>query len=196
MSLFCLWLLAPVSAWALGPFYLTGTLGHEAIQGYPVAEGSLFFGGYGLRGTKLLGQTAFTDRPGGSATEPSRFRLEGDPQFFSVLKALDRRDYPPKQGLPFDFMTAYFGLGYSNSPLTLTQRQYGISGGQVVLSESTEEVSTQQWMGQFGFLAGQSVAAIDLKLFYLIGQSRPGHLLNEAQRYYAWGMLFSVGVGF
>lgn len=187
-------LLGPQVAWAVSPVYLAGTLNHDLVSEQPNAEATLLLGNWGFRATLQKGFRAFSTAPQGS--QQQAYRLEGDPMFLSLLRPVATQRYQPRQGLPFDFMSAYAALGYSGDSLTLTRTTYSAQSSQVVAIEEQETLAVPQMLAQFGLLAGQSFAAIDLKVQYQWGRSPAGQLSDVERTFSAWGLVLGVGIGF
>lgn len=124
------------------------------------------------------------------------YKVEGDYKMPMILKMVDYKSFEGGNKGPFDFLTAYFGVGYANLDMKISKKTYSASGGQMVLSNSSENVNTPVYATSVGFYGGEKFVVVDTRLRYLKGEIKDSDIVDHKIKFDDWSIIISLGVGF
>jgi hypothetical protein len=194
---FYLW--HPFSLTAQSRFHFSVTTGFEITRGYmPGYDLTILYNNsWGMRYT-IITDVEFSE---GTAIEKfsdsvSAYNLRGDLQFPILLRTIDYRSFNKQSMIPFDFLTAYTGIGYQDIAATLTTRSYTINSNELThtLIETNVNVPTTGLV--FGFYGGEKFVVIDGKLIYFKGETEQKLPSGRRLSFDHWLIQISVGIGF
>lgn len=132
---------------------------------------------------------------GGSQSIHS-YAIKGDYKMPMLLKMVDYKSFQGNKKGPFDFLTAYYGLGFANLDLQIHKTAYSASGGDLIRTWETENVNAPVYAASVGFYGGEKFMVIDTRLRYIKGEIKNSQLLEDQVKFDDWSIIFSLGVGF
>lgn len=122
--------------------------------------------------------------------------VEGNLKHLTILRALDFRTYDQSGSTPFDFLTAYWGVGYSQNSLDFFKTEYQAQSGQLILSESSDRIEVSTFSLSIGFYGGEKSVVVDTRLQYLRSVISNSDLLDQEIEVNQWKILIAIGLGY
>jgi hypothetical protein len=188
-------ILHPALLQALQPIHLSATAGYDLFNQYwPCYDITLLINNrWGIRYSEVTDVTFLTTLEEGQSVKHNEVR--GDIQLPILIKTLDYTSFPEDGGKVFDFLTAYWGLGYNKFELTVVQREYHASSNSLGRVSREETVYSPVTALTFGLYGGDSFLVVDFRLLYLRGSIDSSDLADKTE-FDKWLMLFSLGIAF
>jgi len=178
---------------------LSATMNYELINGYfPGYDLTLLINkSWGIRMTSLPDFIFLeTGKPITNTSSVIINEIQGDLNFAMALKLIDYLSYQNNASIPFDYLTAYIGMGYNRVNPKLTQRKFFIQNSIINEQRNYETVEIPVTALSFGFYGGQSFLVIDGRIMYLKGKTEDSQFLESKYELDQWLFLLSIGIGF
>lgn len=192
-------LLCPFTLGAQSLFHFSATTGYEITQDYaPGYDFTVLYNNrWGVRysiipDVKLSEKTDLVNR----SDSVSTYDLKGNLEFPTFLRTIDYKAFNKQNAIPFDFLTAYVGIGYSNVTAELTENRYTVNTSMLTQNSSKTDVDAPTTFLVFGFYGGERFVVIDGKLLYFRGSVDPDGTEGRKIEFDHWLMQISVGIGF
>ena len=126
----------------------------------------------------------------------SAISIKGNLEIPMILRTIDYRTFNRKSAIPFDFVTAYTGVGYSNLSPRLTERKYSINGSSLTLTQTEKNVDIPVTCLVMGFYVGERFLVLDGKLLYFRGESDQSQTGGRRFSFDHWLIQISGGIFF
>jgi len=198
--LFWLFLLLPFQTplQAQNSVHYSAMMNSELVNGYGLGVDStlLINQTWGLRYTLIPEVKFLPETVERFPTELTTTRIDGDFKSFMFLKPIDYRTFSGTNKGPFDFLTAYWGLGYNKVNLKVSQIKFRVQSNKLVAEHLTETVESPLYSFAFGFYGGEKFVVIDTRLLYIQGHIPASNLLQEKTKISLWMLLMGLGIGF
>jgi len=194
---FCLW--HPFSLTAQSRFHFSVTTGYEITRGYlPGYDLTILYNNsWGVRYTIItdveLSEGTVIENFSDSV---SAYKLKADLQFPLLLRTIDYRSFNKQSVIPFDFLTAYAGIGYQDITAKLTTRNYTINSNELAQTVSETNINVPTACLVFGFYGGEKFVVIDGKLIYFRGEVEQNLPSGRQLNFDHWLIQISAGIGF
>lgn len=160
---------------------------------------NVFFNGIvGLRYTYFQEQV-FED---GSSYEHdsgklSIYSVTAEYKSFQILKTLDYKKFDVISKGPFDWVTAYAGIGYAELTGKLKDVQYTSSSGSNLIKKTFEnDITFAVNTVTFGFIAQEKFLLIDSRVLYYFGDIEEQDDLKQKLTFSKYLLIFAIGIGF
>ena len=126
----------------------------------------------------------------------ARYGVKGNYKMPMLLKMIDYKNFDAGHKGPFDFLTAYYGVGYTELDMKIRKTSYTASGNQMIRSKSSENVKVPIYAASVGFYGGEKFAVIDTRIRYIRGEIKDSDIIDKKIKFNDWAIIFSFGVGF
>ena len=193
------YLLNPFNLIAQSRFHFSMTAGYEITRGYqPGFDFTLLYNNsWGIR-YMIIPDVEISE---GTEIElfpdsVSAYDLTGDLAFPILLRTIDYRSFDKQNAIPFDFLTAYAGIGYRDINAELTTHNYSINSNQLAQNVIKTNVDVPITCFVFGFYGGERFIVIDSKLIYFKGAVNPDQFRGKHINFDHWLIQISGGIGF
>lgn len=188
-------LLFPNLAGAQQPIHFSAAIGYDFFNQYwPCYDITLLVNNsWGLRYSEVSDIT-FISTINVDQTI-NQIDIKGDIQLPYFLKTLDFTSFREGTNQVFDFLTAYWGLGYNNLELTVIQREYAANSNSIQKTKREDTVSTSVTALTFGLYGGDRFLVIDFRLVYFKG-TIPSSELIDKQEFDKWMLSVSFGIAY
>ncbi len=197
LLLFCL--LHPLNSIAQSRFHFSMTTGYEITRGYLPGYDFTFFynNGWGVRYT-IIPDVEFSERTEFESfpNSVSAYDLTGDLALPILLRTIDYRSFNKQSAIPFDFLTAYAGIGYQDINAELSTHNYTINSNQLAQSVAKTNVDVPVTLFVFGFYGGEKFLVIDSKLIFFKGAVNLDQFSGKQINFDHWLLQISAGIGF
>lgn len=155
----------------------------------------IYQGNWGIR-YSLMPDVQFLENETWSAsTQVSHYSVKGDFTSPFLLFTADYRTNRPGSS-PFEWITAYYGAGYSKIPVTLKEERYTASGAVLVRQEFEEEQSLEQTSLVLGFSGQEKFLVLDTRFWIYQAKMPAKGILKKDLETQGFGLLVSIGLGF
>lgn len=178
---------------------LSATINYELTEGYfPGYDFTILVNeSWGIRMTHLPDfKFLETGKPIANSSSVTVHEIKGDLDFPMALKLIDYMSYQNNTSIPFDYLTAYVGMGYNKVNPKRVQRKFISNGTAIVEQRTVETVEIPVTAFAFGFYGGQRFLVIDGRIMYLKGTAEKSNLVESKHEFSQWLLLFSIGIGF
>ncbi len=98
----------------------------------------------------------------------TQFNLELEQTLTEALWLIDYLHHGPARPMPFEFLTAYLGIGYASGPMRVRQTRYIADKGQLVQSMREESAPAKTGSLTLGLYGGERFINLDIGLRYLL----------------------------
>lgn len=164
-------------------------------QNWPGYDLTLIFqNSYGLR-FSLMQEMEFLETISDEDGSVKKNNFEGDLKLPMFLKMLDFKTFEEGPAKVFDFVSAYVGVGYNTLELTMNQKKYYASAGELVKKTRDETVHSKVGAFSVGMYGGDSFLVIDFRLRYIRGTIESSDYVKEENEFDKWMMIVSLGFG-
>ncbi|MDH5559287.1 MAG: hypothetical protein OEY59_00360 [Deltaproteobacteria bacterium] len=171
----------------------------DLIEGrFPGLEYTFFFGpSWGVR-YSMLPTMEFKTEPLKTLSDGQlqTYSLTGEYQSLTVLRSIEHRGNRPGSKGPFEFITAYFGVGYNQINTQLVKKTFTAQSNIWSESETSEDLPTEINNFSLGLYGGESFIMLDTRFLYFTGKTDKSRLLDDKIKFKQWMILFSIGIGF
>ncbi|MCP4298237.1 MAG: hypothetical protein GY786_21845 [Proteobacteria bacterium] len=123
-------------------------------------------------------------------------KVKGDFTHLSVIQTIDYRTFNQTEASPFDFLTAYWGVGYSQNDFKLTRRSYQAQVNQLVSSDSFDHVVIPFYTLSLGLYGGDKHVVVDTQLQFFRAEIAKSNLNSDRIDVTGWKILFAIGLGY
>ena len=113
-----------------------------------------------------------------------------------LLKTLDFKTFEGSNKGPFDFLTAYVGVGYSGEKVKIIKKSYTVEDDAFIQEKFREKAKSSTRAASFGFYGGEKFLVVDTRVVYYRGEIRESKLLNDSEKFSRWVVLLGIGIGF
>ncbi len=180
-------------------FHVSLTTSYEVTQGYsPGYDITLLYNNlWGVRysiipSVQLTEVTEIQQQ----SDSISAYSVKGDLEIPMLLRTIDYRALGRKSTISIDFITAYVGIGYTETSSELTEKRYQVNGTKLepVLSKTNVDVPLTAVV--MGLYMGEKFIVIDSKLLYIRGEIDSAQTTGERFSFDHWLIQLSAGVFF
>ncbi len=126
----------------------------------------------------------------------SSTKVKGEFKHLSVLQTIDFRTFDQTEESPFDFLTAYWSVGYSQNDFKLTRRSYQAQVNQLVSSDSFDDVVIPFYTLGIGLYGGEKNVVVDTQLQFFRADIAKSNLNSDRIDVTGWKILFAIGLGY
>jgi len=198
-GIFLVVLFCPFTLGAQSKFHFSATTGYEVTQGYaPGFDFTLLYNNrWGIRYSIIPGVQMSEKAEVSSGTDfVSTHNLKGNLEFPMLLRTIDYRSFGKQNAIPFDFLTAYSGIGYSIFTAELIENRYKINDNSLIQTVSKRNIDVPTSFFVFGIYGGERFIVIDGKLLYFRGIADQKQTGSNYFEFDHWLIQISAGIGF
>lgn len=192
-------ILIPATLVGQNLFHISLMANYECTDGYwPGYDVTLLFSDFGgIRYTSIPDVSLFeaVDEDDDNVTI-AHIEMRDKLEIPMLFKTLDFRSFGHETKTFFDFITAYYAIGYNESELSVSGRSYSSSSDRLSTKPLNETVKTNLKAAAFGIYGGERFVFIDARVMYIMGHAEEGEQIRHAHDFDKWMIFFAVGVGF
>lgn len=182
---------------AQSQFHVSAMVNYEIVNGYrPGWDLTLLYNNqWGARYTNIS-NVLYLETKDENEDSVSLTKISGDFKLPMVLKTVDYSAFSGSNKTIFDFITAYYGLGYNSYNIKESHETYTAESDNLNKEKESKLIDVDMMAAVLGIYGGERFLVIDSRVIYYRGQTGDSKLSGQNHRFEDWLFVVSVGIGF